>query len=136
MEQRRTFYELQYFSLGEPPIALMKKGTRLTQHPHPFRNQDVHLVNGFNFIKISPCVIWLCGFPHNDIVVSICKHLYYPWCALIHFKHSSQCTNSNCKTVISPKWSKSLGCKKFHKDMYKEEVLEGCEEASNNGILP
>jgi hypothetical protein len=103
----------------------MKKGTGLTQHPHPFHNQDVQLANGPNFIKISPCVIFLCGIPHNDIVVSICRHLYHPWCALIHFKHSSQCTNSNYKTIMSLEWSKSLGYKEFGKDMYKKEVLEG-----------
>jgi len=146
MEQRRTFYELQYFSLGEHHIALMKKGTGLTQHPHPFCNQDVRLENGPNFIKISPCVICLCGFPHNDIVVSICRHLYHPWCALIHFRHSSQFTNSNYKTIMSLEWSKSLEYKEFGKDMYEKEVLKGWEEAhlyqtqfeeaSNNGIPP
>jgi hypothetical protein len=129
MEQRRTFYELQYSSLGEHRIALMKKGIGLTQHPHPFCNKDVQLANGRNFIKISPCVICLHGFAHNDIVVSIYKHLYHPWCALIHFGHNSQCTNSNCKTIMSPEWSKSLGYKEFGKDMYKKEILEGCEEA-------
>jgi hypothetical protein len=61
-------------------------------HPHPLCNHDAHFDNGQMFLKISPCVICLCEFPHNDMIMSVYKQLYHPWCVLMHFKQNIKCT--------------------------------------------
>lgn len=96
-----AFCELQYAFLGEQHVALMKKGDGLSLYPHPLCNHDTQ-VDKPSFLKILPYVVCLCAFSHNDIVVFACRHLYHPWCALIHFRQSSQCAKPCCIIIMSP----------------------------------
>jgi hypothetical protein len=98
-------------------------------HPHPLCNLEVKSNIPLNFLKIAPCVVCLCGFPHNDVVVFVCRHLYHPWYVLIHFKHKSKCVDPHYRTNMSPEQFKSFGFKEFVKDLLEREIFEGCEES-------
>ncbi len=89
LDQRRGFCELQHFSLREKIFAFMKKGIGSTLHSHPCYNLEVQFDLGPSFLKITPCVVCSCGFPQDDIIVSICRYVYHPWCAWIHFKQNN-----------------------------------------------
>jgi hypothetical protein len=86
LKQRRVFCDLQYTFLGEQHVAIIKKGNGSTMHPHPLCKPNIKFDIGPSFLKIAPCVVCLCGFPHNDIIVFLCRHLYHSWCVLVHFK--------------------------------------------------
>ncbi len=115
LNQRRVFCDLQYTSLGEQHVAFIKKGNGSTMHLHPLCNPNMKFDIGLSFLKIAPCVACLCGFPHNDIIVFLCRQIYHSWCVLIHFKQSSKCENINCRTYMSLEWYKSFGFKEFDK---------------------
>jgi hypothetical protein len=97
-------------------------------HPNPLCNLEVKSNIPLNFLKFAPCVVCLCGFPHNDVVVFVYKHMYHPWCALIHFKQKSKCIDPHCKTNMFIKWFKSFGFREFDKDLLKREISKGYEE--------
>ncbi len=59
LEQRKTFCELQYYSLREQYFSLMKKGIGSTLHPHPCCNHEVQSDLGQNFLKITPQVLFV-----------------------------------------------------------------------------
>jgi hypothetical protein len=80
-----------------------------------------------SFLKVASCVVCLCEFPCNDIITSICKHLYHPWFALMHFKQSCKCVDLHCNAIVFPKWYKSFGFKEFDKELLEKEIFEGCE---------
>jgi len=96
-------------------------------HPHPNYNPKVKSNITPSFLKIVPCFVYLSRFPHNDIITFVCKHLYHPWCALMHFKHSSKCANPHCKTNMSLEWFKNFGFREFDKDLLEKEISKGCE---------
>jgi hypothetical protein len=97
-------------------------------HPNPLCNLEVKSNIPLNFLKFAPCVVCLCGFPHNDVVVFVCRDMYHPWCALIHFKQKSKCIDPHCKTNMSLKWFKSFGFREFDKDLLEREISKGYEE--------
>jgi hypothetical protein len=47
----------------------------------------------------------------------------------MHFKQNNQCADMHCTTMMSPKWCKSFGTRKFDKEMVEKELSKGCEEA-------
>ncbi len=89
-------------------------------HLHPLCNPNMKFDIGFSFLKITPCVVYLCGFPHNDIIVFSCRHLHHPWCVLLHFKQSSKCENIHYRTDMSFERYKSFGFKEFDKELLEK----------------
>jgi hypothetical protein len=71
LEHNRMFYEMQYLFLGEQHLVFINKGKGSTLHPHPLCNPNVFFDIKPSFIKVAPCVVYLCGFLHIDIIVSI-----------------------------------------------------------------
>jgi hypothetical protein len=69
------FYEMQYSFLGEQHLALIKKGKGSTLYPHPLCNPNVPSNIKPSFLKVTPCVVYLWEFPHNDIIMFVCRHL-------------------------------------------------------------
>jgi hypothetical protein len=98
----------------------MKKNNGLSLYPHPLCNPDVQ-IDRPNFFKIFPYVVCLCAFPHNDIVVFICRHLYHPWCALIHFRQNNQCANHVAKQSCSHSGIKDLDSKSLIRKCWRKK---------------
>ncbi len=63
------------------------------------------------------------------MIISVCRHMYHPWCVLMHFKQNNQCVDMHCKIMMSLDWCKSFGIINFDKEMVEKELFEGCEEA-------
>jgi hypothetical protein len=82
-----------------------------------------------DYLKLTPYILCKCLFPHNDIVVTSCRHLYHLWCAAIHFRSQSTCIEGTCGARMSPKWFMSFGFGKFDQEMIEQALAEGCEEA-------
>ncbi len=59
LEQRKTFCELQYYSLREQYFSFMKKGIGSTLHPHPCCNPKVQSDLEQSFLKITPQVLFV-----------------------------------------------------------------------------
>jgi hypothetical protein len=54
---------------------------------------------------------------------------------LVHFGWENLCADKSCKGRISPDWLKSFGIREFDEDMYKQEVLDHCEEDKMEEIM-
>ncbi len=87
------------------------------------------------FLKIVPCVVCLFGFPHNDIVTFVCRHLYHPWCALMHFKHSNKCANPHCKTNMSWSGLKALASKNLTRTYWREKYPKVVKSLEYNNSI-
>jgi hypothetical protein len=129
LEKHTVYCELQCNALGDQFLSLKRKGSGFILQPHPLVYPSEVVDRKPDFIKINPCVCCKGLFPHNDIVVSSCRHLYHPWCAAIHFKLHSKCYETSCEARMSPEWYLSFGFGEFDKDMKEQELAEGYEEA-------
>ena len=129
LEHRSVYCDLQNNALGEQLLSLKKRqgGIRLYPHPlvYPAESQEPRA----DFLKITTCVLCKCSFPHSDIIVTSCRHLYHPWCAAIHFRHHSTCIDGTCGARLSPEWCLSFGFREFDQEMNEQALAEGCEEA-------
>jgi hypothetical protein len=88
--------------------------------PHPLCNHDAQ-VDKPNFLKILPCVVFLCAFPHNDIVVFTCRHLYHPWCALIRFRQVASVWNHVAKQSCPQSGIKVLDLKSLIRKCWRKK---------------
>jgi hypothetical protein len=102
-------------------------GVVVLPHPIPYPGAGYE-DNGFA-VKITVCIKCHFGFRFSDIILSSCKHAYYPWCACVHFRNSNTCAYDLCKSMAGPEWAKSFGFKEFDADMAAMEVSEGFDEA-------
>ena len=80
-------------------------------------------------VTMLRCEKCLLGFTFNDVIVCSCRHLYHPFCALMHFRATNACAKVDCSKIISPEWAKSFGFREFDAEMLENEVMEGCEDA-------
>ncbi len=73
----------------------------------------VYAADGGSSLTVSLVIkdCCLCGFPfpHCEIVVSSCRHVYHPWCALAVFSKASECCAVGCKQVQPIQWIMSFG---------------------------
>lgn len=129
LQQRTIFLEHQSSALAHQMKSLKKKGSGLALFPHPLCYPSAPHAPLTDLLKVSDCEYCRCGFLHNDIVVASCRHLYHPWCAIVHFGSSARCFNATCNSLMSPDWFKSFGFREFDKEMEDQAVAEGCEDA-------
>jgi hypothetical protein len=108
---------------------MKKKNLGFVMFPHLLCYPYEPLDPRSDLLQITHCVFCRCGFLYNDVVVASCRHLYHPWCAMVHFKLHTQCFDSSCNVLMGPEWYKSFGFSKFDKNMEEQVKLEGCEDA-------
>ena len=82
-----------------------------------------------HYLKLTPYVLYKCSFPHSDIVVTNCKHLYHLWCAAIHFRSQSTCIEGICGARVSHEWFMNFGFGEFDQEMIEQALAEDCKEA-------
>jgi hypothetical protein len=100
LEKRTVFCELQCNALANQLLSLKKKGSGFVLQPHPLVYPSESVDRKPDFIKINPCVCCKGLFPHIDIVVSTCRHLYHLWWR----QFTSNCTRSAMTLLVR------LGC--------------------------
>ena len=80
--------------------------------PHPMCysiDLENEVTNLLNHMMVTDCALCCKPFPLHDIIVANCRHLYHPWCALIHFRSNQTCANGDCLAIMSAAWQKSFG---------------------------
>ena len=117
LEKRIVYCEFQCSALADQLLTLKRKGSGFILQPHLLVYPLEPIDRKPDFIKINPCVCCKGLFPHNDIVVSSCRHLYHPWCVAIHFKLHSKCYETSCEARMFLEWYLSFGFSEFDKDM-------------------
>ena len=60
-------------------------------------------------IDTGECCVCGFSFPHSDIIVSSCRHVYHPWCALVVFSKGSNCCAIGCNHAQPIQWMMSFG---------------------------
>ena len=126
------FHVLQYTVLQEQHIILKMKQHDLCVVPHPMcygTDLQSEATNSLNYMMVMDCVLCCKPFPIHDIIVANCRHLYHPWCALIHFRSHQTCANADCPTIMSAAWQKSFGFKEVDLTGFAKEDLDTSEEA-------
>jgi hypothetical protein len=134
-EERRDFLTVQCKSLTEQASMLRNKQCGKLLSPHPMCYNSDASSSSLKYLKVVLCSYCSEGFPFNDVVVATCRHVYHPWCLVVHFGRDNLCADKLCKGRISPDWLKSFGIKEFDKEMYSQEVAEGCDEGRQGEIL-
>ena len=117
LEKHTIYCELQCSALANQFLSLKRKGSGFILKPHPLVYPSEPVDRKPNFIQINPYVCCKGLFPHNDIVVSSCRHLYHPWYVPNYFKLHSKCYETSCEARMSLEWHLSFGFGKFDKDM-------------------
>lgn len=129
LQQKTQFFDRQYAALGEKVISLKKKNLGFVMYPHPLCYPSEPLDRRCDLLQITHCVFCKSGFLYNDAIVASCRHLYHPWCAMVHFRLHTRCFDSSCDVLMSPEWYKSFGFSEFDKNMEEQAKVEGCEDA-------
>ena len=80
------------------------------------------------FFRITACSLCSFPFPHNDIVVSSCKHLYHPFCASVVFSRNSKCMAEGCQDFSHPEWHRSFGWREPDAKLSERESTLGLAE--------
>jgi hypothetical protein len=83
-----------------------------------------------SYIWVSDCCSF-CGLGFEPIwatIVASCKHLYHPWCALIHFTFSTMCVDPSCEQMFHDNWwfysgIKKPGLEKDFRGLLKGEIM-------------
>lgn len=58
-------------------------------------------------LQLHPCIFCNRGYPHYDIVVSSCKHIYHVFCAAAVARVDNKCIK--CNEVFHPDWWQNFG---------------------------
>lgn len=111
-------------SLESQRVAMMRMQVRALQEEHTHLGR---IVCGFHMrplplvyvageaesagvsIEVGDCSLCGFSFPHSEIIVTACKHLYHPWCALVNFTEGTECCVVGCKQVQPIEWIMSFG---------------------------
>jgi hypothetical protein len=110
------FHVLQYTVLQEQHILLKMKQPSLCVVPHPMcygTNLQSEATNSLNHMMVTDCALCCKPFPIHDIIVANYRHLYHPWCALIHFRLHQTCTNAHCPAIMLAAWQKVSGSRRW-----------------------
>jgi hypothetical protein len=79
-----------------------------------------------------------CGLGFESVwatIVASCKHLYHPWCTLIHFNFSTKCVNPSCEQMFHDNWRLCNGINKLGLENDFGRLLNG-EIATPNHYPP
>jgi hypothetical protein len=133
-KERCDFLANQCKSLTEQASMLRKKQCGKVLSPHPMCYSSDASTFTLKFLKVVLCSYCYEGFPFNDIAVATYRHVYHPWCVMVHFGRDNLCADKLCKGCMSPDWLKSFGIKEFDEEMYSQEVAEGYEEGKQGEI--
>jgi hypothetical protein len=96
--------------------------------PHPIA-YPVRVTKDHSFaIKVTNCAKCGSDFPFKDIILFPCRHVFHPWCAIMHFSESNYYPYEACKAMATPEWCKSFGIREFDSAMIELKVKQGCEE--------
>ena len=55
-----------------------------------------HNFDDSSFLQVSTCSMCQFSFPNYNIIVSCCRHLYHPFCALVVFARGGACIAKGC----------------------------------------
>ena len=105
----------QFNALAAENFQLKRGNSNASFWPRPMvYSQDVstspsETLDDCSSLAIGVCCLCLFPFPHNDIVVSSCRHLYHPFCASVVFVNSCKCLAKGCGEVPHPEWYNSFG---------------------------
>jgi hypothetical protein len=92
-------------------------------------NRPGGYVERLGSIRVTNCVFCMESFNDNDMVVSSCRHLYHPWCAVIHFRHTRTCASYDCSKVMLDIWCKSFGLGDVEHVAFAKEEPRFCEHS-------
>ena len=79
-------------------------------------------------LDITVCSLCSFPFPHNDIVVSSCRHLYHPFCASVVFSNTNKCTAVGCKAMSHPEWHRNFGWGEPGPELVERALMLGLAE--------
>lgn len=81
-----------------------------------------------SFLGITVCSLCSFPFPHNDIIVSSCRHLYHPFCASVVFSNTNKCMAVGCKAMSHPEWHRSFGWGEPGPELVERALMLGLAE--------
>ena len=79
-------------------------------------------------IWVTVCCLCSFPFPHSDIVISSCRHLYHPFCASVLFSNNKACVAMDCKSFSHPEWHRSFGWGEPSADLVQRALMLGLAE--------
>lgn len=80
------------------------------------------------FHGVTVCCLCSFPFPHCDIVISSCRHMYHPFCASVLFSNSQTCVARGCKSLSHPEWHRSFGWGEPSPDLVQRALMLGLVE--------
>ena len=101
--------EMRVKALKEEHDYLSRKACGLYMRPLPLVYVTEDSGNGGGSIEADNCSFCGFAFPHSQIIVSACQHLYHPWCALVNFTESTKCSVVGCNQIQPIEWIMSFG---------------------------
>ena len=89
--------EIQVRALKEEHAFLGRASCGFHMRPLPLVYVAGEAGSAGGSIQAGDCS--LCGFPfpHSEMIVSACRHLYHPWCALVNFTEGTKCCALGCQ---------------------------------------
>ena len=111
----------------------MRKDGGLYWWPTPIVQLDKgSLEGGQNVLVIKTCGYCDCLFQFNDITVTSCRHVFYPFCLGVMVKSSNKCLD--CKEDLHPNWWSSWRFSKLNHRLTKLATDLEVEEARKRAI--
>ena len=117
--------------LQEQHVFLKMRQPGLYNVPHPMCygiDLDSEATNLLNHMMVTNCALCSKPFLLHNIIVANYRHLYHPWCPLIHFRSNQTCANGDCPTIMLAAWQKKFGFNEVNFSKCSMEDLDISEE--------
>ena len=136
MAQKIQCHQLEFDALVSLSWSLKRgrAGTGFIPRPPvyaPLEGTPMELTSSSNetaFMGITLCSLCSLPFPHCDIIVSSCRHLYHPFCASILFVNDNKCMAVGCKAMAHPEWHRSFGWGEPSPNLVERALMLGLVE--------
>ena len=102
------FLEQMHTILQELCRSLRRLEHELTSSPHPVMYPPPCLGDEGFALLVSECMKYGAGFRFSDVLLSLCRHSYHPFCAMMHFRESNHCALWQCGENADTRMVKEL----------------------------
>ncbi len=83
-------------------IYNMRNGVGVHAFPLLIKNPTSMTIGSSNVILVEACLIYLCFFSCNNILVLSCGYTYHPFCVGLHLESkATHCVNPTCRKPLT-----------------------------------
>lgn len=109
IEWKMKLNQRELAAIEDEANQLTFRGRPSGLYPWPMFYPQPSIHDELTTIVVSICSLCGFGFPHRDIIVAGCMHVYHPWCAYSVFGKGERCVAKTCSATVHPSWFQSFG---------------------------